>query len=85
MKRKIKAAVTAALAVLMLSGCGQQVKTEANKDAPSMFTIVERSSNWAVVYHNETKVMYAVSGGYYNCGTFTVIVDETGKPMLWEG
>jgi hypothetical protein len=28
--------------------------------------------------------MYAVSSGAYNGGTFTLLVDENGKPMLWE-
>lgn len=32
----------------------------------------------------EAKVMYAVSYGTSNCGTFTLLVDADGKPMLWE-
>ena len=37
-----------------------------------------------IVYHKETKVMYAVSCGSYNYGNLTVLVDADGKPMLWE-
>lgn len=32
----------------------------------------------------ETGVMYAVSNGGYNSGTFTLLVDENGKPLIWE-
>lgn len=34
---------------------------------------------------NLEKVMYAVSGGAYNNGTFTLLVNPDGTPMLWEG
>ena len=29
--------------------------------------------------------MYAVSLGYYNCGTFTLLVDADGKPLIYKG
>lgn len=37
-----------------------------------------------VVYHKDTKVMYAVSHSCYNIGTFTVLVNPDGTPMLYE-
>ena len=70
---------------LFLAGCGQSVQTDYSKDNKSMFTIVEDTEYWYVVYDNETKVMYAVSDGAYNRGTFTMLVDADGKPMIWEG
>jgi hypothetical protein len=33
----------------------------------------------------DTKVMYAVSIGSHNGGTFTLLVDADGKPMIHEG
>lgn len=51
----------------------------------SMFILVETTETWQVVYHKETKVMYAVSSGYYNSGTFTLLVNADGTPMIWEG
>lgn len=48
------------------------------------FPEVERTSNWIVVYHRETKVMYVVSDGTYNRGMFTMLVDENGLPLIWE-
>ena len=71
----------------LLAGCGtatvdSEVKEETNA---SMFVEVEETYNWWVVYHRETKVMYVVSRGGYNCGTFTVMLNADGTPMLWEG
>lgn len=53
-------------------------------DAPSMFVKVEDGPYWNVYYHKDTKVMYAVSYSSYNCGTFTLLVNPDGTPMLWE-
>lgn len=41
---------------------------------------------WSVVYHKDTKVMYVVTNGEYNGGTyiFTLLVDAQGRPMLWD-
>ena len=54
------------------------------EDIQSMFVEVESTSAWKVVYHRKTKVMYAVSWSSYNYGTFTLLVDENGEPMLYE-
>lgn len=84
MKKKIIAIIL--ILILMLAGCsssefgreGEQSKTET-----PMFILVEESRNWKIVYHRETKVMYAISYGGYNAGTFTLLVDADGNPMLW--
>lgn len=38
-----------------------------------------------IVYDKKTKVMYAVSDYSYGSGVFTELVDENGRPRLWEG
>ena len=74
------------LMVGLLAGCGTSaVETETGDSDASMFVEAESAMNWCVVYHRDTKVMYAVSDGSYNRGTFTLLVDADGKPMLWEG
>lgn len=60
-----------------------EVEKESEKES-SMFIEIEEAAYWSVVYHRETKVMYAVSNGGYNHGTFTLLVDENGKPMLYQ-
>lgn len=81
MKKKL--VVLMLVIVLLLSGCGQSVQRDYDEDELSMFVIVEQSGSWRIVYHKETKVMYAVSYGSYNCGTFTVLVNADGSPMLF--
>lgn len=72
------------LFAMCLSAC-TSIENEVSSEKVSMFVIVETTRFWKVVYHRETKVMYAVSLGSYNKGTFTLLVDENGKPLLWEG
>ena len=50
----------------------------------SMFVLIEKGAIYNIVYHRETKVMYAISYGLYNSGNFTVMVDEEGKPLLYQ-
>lgn len=69
-----------------MCGCGQPVYREnKQEDNASMFIIVESAGSWYVVYHRDTKVMYSVSGGGYNSGNFTLLVNPDGSPMLWGG
>lgn len=70
--------------VLGFLGCDKA--DEATEDK-SMFVFIETntlSKPFAVVYHKETKVMYAVSGGSYNSGQFTLLVNPDGTPMIYE-
>lgn len=86
--KTIKKFIVLLLCALMptLTACGTYLETVANDKKPSMFIVVESdpTNNWRVVYHKETKVMYAVSGGAYNAGNFVLLVNPDGTPMLWE-
>lgn len=81
-----KSFIILALAMMaMLFGCGAKLSQgEADKDVLSMFVKVEDGGLWDVYYHKDTKVMYVVSDATYNTGTFTVLVNADGSPMLWE-
>lgn len=83
MKKIISVAVALLLACMV--GCGVPVSTSGEEPINSMFVRVERTGMWDVVYHEDTGVMYAVSGGTYNRGTFTLLVNPDGTPMIWEG
>lgn len=41
--------------------------------------------NYSIVYDKETMIQYAVSNGAYNRGTFVMLVDKDGKPLIYEG
>lgn len=73
---------------VMLAGCSAKEKPSEPKlgKGASRFVTVEGDSLslWQIVADRETGVMYAVSKGSYNGGTFTLLVDAEGKPMIWE-
>lgn len=74
--------------LLALQGCAlNETASEVDTDNPaqSMFVEVERTTTWRVVYHKDTRVMYVVSYGTYNCGTFTLLVDADGRPLIYNG
>ena len=52
----------------------------------SMFVELECNENdgYKIVYHKETKVMYAISMGLHNHGTFTVLLDVDGLPLMYK-
>lgn len=72
----------------VVSGCSSDAKTEtSDKKEESMFATVDDDGifgAYRIVYHKETKVMYAVSAGTYNQGTFTVLLDSDGKPLTYK-
>lgn len=72
---------------LSLCACGSGITVQReNETSSSMFVVVESvSDNWHVVYHKDTKVMYVISGGSYNRGSFTVLLNPDGTPQLWKG
>lgn len=74
------------LFMLLLTGCGGGTQTP-NFQKSSMFVYIQKADDYNaydVVYHKDTKVMYAVSHSCYNIGTFTVLVNPDGTPMLYE-
>jgi hypothetical protein len=84
---KLKIIIIAIACIFLLGGC-ENVHTypEAQNEQESMFIIVEKRYNpgYYIVYHKDTKVMYAISNGEYNVGTFTVLVNPDGTPMVYE-
>lgn len=73
-------------AAILFTSCDlSTVEKQPRLNESSMFVLIENTGAWKVVYHNETKVMYAISSGPYNQGTFTLLVDKDGKPLLYKG
>ena len=87
MKKRFATIFIVVAMMFALSACNiSTIQSESDKteDNSSMFVLIEHTSSWDIVYHRDTKVMYAVSVSTYNYGTFTVLLDENGKPMLWD-
>ena len=77
-----------ALIVLMFAGCAS-IRAEAKEVEETgdgnTFVLVDADYYCWVVYHKDTKVMYAVSRSPNNIGTYTLLVNADGTPMIWEG
>lgn len=83
--KKIFYLVLIIMILLACIGCdGTTIESVQDNANTSMFVKVESNTNFDIVYHKETKVMYTISRGNYNHGTFTVMLDADGNPLLWE-
>ena len=83
--KKIIVTLVLIACVSMTSCCQSKVLKHEDVDSNlPMFVEVERSASWQIVYHRDTKVMYAVSCSDYNRGNFTLLVDENGSPMVYK-
>ena len=80
MKRLI-VIMLASLMILSLSGCFNERTSEADTSKPSRMVTVEHTATYRIMYDRETRVMYAVA---IESGTFTVLLDTNGKPLLYE-
>ena len=91
MIKRIVAGLAAFLIVasiaLMAAGCAStraEAKEVDDVDDGNTFILVDADYYCWIVYHKDTKVMYAVSRSGYNAGTYTVLVNADGTPMIWE-
>lgn len=81
----MKKVMTILLILLMLVGCGITTRAENKSREDKRFVTIETAETYLVVADRETGVMYAVSDGSYNHGTFTLLVDKDGSPLIWDG
>ena len=81
--KKLIAIVLIALMMLSMTACGTKRTSEVVKGETSRMIEIEDGTFYHIVYDKYTKVMYAVSNGAYNRGTFTLLVDTNGSPLLY--
>lgn len=79
----ICAFLIAAIAAFSFAACN--VVEENVHEGKSDFVMIEKNSDFYIVYHKETKVMYAVSSANNNYGNFTLLVNADGTPMTYRG
>ena len=74
--------------VVMFTGCAstraEATEVDVSNDGDTFVCVDSDYCCW-IVYHKDTKVMYAISNGQYNRGTVTLLVNADGTPMIWEG
>ena len=68
---------------LLLVGCGKSSESDVAAKGNSRFVCVEEHMSWRIMADRETGVMYVMSCGVYNTGTFTLMVDADGNPLIY--
>jgi PBP1b-binding outer membrane lipoprotein LpoB len=81
----MKKVIAILLTLLMLVGCVKTTKAESESGKGKRFATIETGQTYTIVVDRKTWVMYAVSDGSYNHGTFTLLVDKDGSPLIWDG
>ena len=71
------------IALMCFAACDNPVEKNTHL-GNSDFVMVESTDDFYIVYHKETKVMYAVSDSTYNHGNFTLLVNADGTPMTYK-
>lgn len=88
MRRDMQKILCCILIILLVLSC--VACTEKTLDGKSIYKVgenismieVARSRDFAIYVHEQTKVMYLYETRY-NRGGLTVMLDENGKPLIW--
>ena len=86
MKKIISIFLIIIILMLVLQACCNYDNSSVAASDHPMFNMINYKAmdDFYIVYHKDTKVMYAVSNGASNRGTFTLLVNPDGTPMLYE-
>ena len=68
--------------IFILTGCGAE--TSGSKGNTSYFKTISAEAYGNIVVDTRTGVEYWCSMGPYNGGTLTLLVDEEGKPLIYD-
>lgn len=81
MFKKILIVIIFTILILTLTGCtiNKQEAIGLNR-----FRLISDEGSFKLYYDKETRVVYAVSDGYYNLGAVTLLVDKDGKPLTYD-
>ena len=82
--KKFLVALLSVFCVFMVSGCDNMSEQQTKEEQPSEFITINISIREKIFIHKKTKVMYLIVERNGGSG-ITVMLDENGKPLLWEG
>lgn len=89
MKKTIFCILLLLAIMICFSGCDtaqtQELKYEDNTIPLKYYVEIARTMTYIIAYDPNTKVMYHISNGHDNRGTATVLLNENGNPLLYEG
>lgn len=84
--------IVSVILIVLLASCAvnevEPVNTvfaaDTREDYNNMFEQIGYGGSYIIVYHKQTKVMYAISDGKFNKGNFTLLVNSDGTPMMYK-
>lgn len=88
-QERVLIAILFTILILALIGC-TAVSTQAKATSDTRFKVINAENDGAyttataILVDNETGVMYLFARSGYG-GGLTVMLDETGAPLIWEG
>lgn len=57
---------------------------DTSEDYNDVFERIGYGAYYDIVYHKQTKVMYAISDGKFSKGILTLLVNSDGTPMIYK-
>ncbi len=91
--RKLQLTLTICIIMAVLFAACSSIKVEpanavsvidTSEDYNNVFEQVGYGGSYEIVYHKQTKVMYAISDGKFSKGILTLLVNPDGTPMIYK-
>ena len=82
---KLMISILIVIGIMVLGFLFKNISTTTVTSNNDRFVKINSENKFYIVYDIKTKVEYAISNGYYNRGTLTLLVDAEGKPLLYTG
>lgn len=87
MFKKIAVVICAFALAMGLCGCNNDNESTNETEHAreyGRFVLVEEQTTFDIIYDKYTLAMYAVSDSPYNYGSFELLVNADGTPLLYE-
>ncbi len=85
MSKKIIISFLIVIAIITTSWIFKNVIISDSYADNERFKTIYRGDSYCVVYDIKTRVEYVISDSYYNKGSFTLLVNKNGDPLLYGG
>ena len=82
--KKIIISLLVITGIILIGLLLKDVTIQDNYARDERFIKIYEHDYFYIVYDIKSKVEYVVSDGAYNRGTFTLLIDRDGKPLLYE-
>lgn len=82
---KLMISILIVISIIVLGFIFKNISTTAVQSNNDRFVKIDDGYCFKIVYDTKTNVEYAISTGSYNRGTFTLLVNAEGKPLLYKG